>query len=287
MQRNWYNIQKNRHPRQIFYFMCIYIAIIVLVLIIPFFSMAQDTTLTSTVSTTGQIQTSKIQPGNTLPVQVQLINFGTPDERVDVTLHYTVRNSFNEIVLEKSETVAVETTASFVRNILIPETFTRGTYTLHLDALYRDQVFPAISQTQFIIGGNLFSKNQTYHWYTALPLLFLIFTLFVVFSKKRVVHHSRPNRDYSMVPAEQRTYYEIVHDIVDSLHYHIGDRGIKNITQNIAGLSLDPSLRHVESIHGPVEVIIAQLIQAYEKTVGKKANIITQPSYTKKRIQTH
>lgn len=246
---------------------------------------AQTTPLTSSLSTTGQLSVGKVAPGEKLPIQVQLINFGTPEERVDVTLFYSVKDSHGITVLTDTETVAVQTTASFIKNVYIPDDFKSDNYTINLVINYRDQEFSAISQAQFKVQKKYFGFFLS-DWLRALPLLFLPFLIpfFLNFRKKE---HDLLRPNYSHIPEDERTYYEIVHDIVASIHHHVGDRDMKKIVDSIPGLGLDVSNIYIEELEGSVVVIIARLVSAYEKIVGKKANIILKANYQKNRIQTH
>ena len=240
--------------------------------------------LSSTLLTTGQLTVGKVSPGDQLPLQVQLINFGTPDERVDVTLMYSVKNKRNIIVLDSSETVAVQTTSSFIKNVLIPQDFPTGTYSIDLLMSYQDQEFPAISQAKFKVSNKFFGFYSD-DWLLASPLILIPFlVMFFWMRRKRDLILLRPN--YEHIEEEERAYYEIVHDVVVCLHKHVGDRKMKEIISHIEGLKLEKSNLYVEELSGSVEVIISKLIGEYEKVIGKKANIITKAVYRENRVKT-
>ncbi|MCI5051334.1 MAG: hypothetical protein MRY57_03425 [Candidatus Pacebacteria bacterium] len=241
--------------------------------------------LASKLMTTGQLTVGKVAPGEDLPLQVQLINFGTPEERVDVVLNYSVKDETNKIVLTNTETVAVQTTASFVKNIYIPADFNSGTYTIDLVMAYRDQDFPAISQAQFKIQKKYFGFFLS-DWLRAIPFLIIPF-IFAFFwgRRKKNVTVLRPN--YAHIPEDERTYYEIVHDIITSIHYHVGDREMNRIIKEVPGVTLDTTNMYIEELNGSVGTIIAQLIHEYEIITGKKANVIMQANYQHNRVRSH
>lgn len=240
--------------------------------------------LDALVSTSGQLTVQTLAPGEELPLQVQLLNFGTPDERVDVTLFYVVSDAEGGSIIQKTETVAVQTTASFIRNLQIPESVKSGVYYIDLTVQYKEQRFPAISRAQFNVKKS-FLGFYVHDWLPSLVFLLIPFILFFVFKKRTTV--ISVSRDYSAVDISQRMYYEIIHDIIQSLHYHVGDREISKIIKDIPGLVVNQDTSHIESLSGSIPVIIARLLEKYELTVGEKANIILEPNYSDIRVRTH
>jgi hypothetical protein len=240
---------------------------------------------TNPIHSVGKIASQRIAPGEDLTVQIQLANFGTPDERVDVTLLYSiVETETEEIVLEKKETVAVQTTASFIREIEIPSDFSPGTYYLELDVQYRDQKFPAVSKTQFSVVNpflGLFIRD-----WQAIVLFVVSFSVIIFllwWARRR--QPSDLSRDYSHIPKDERIFYEIMHDVVQAIHFHVGDSSIQEIVENIDGLVLDDDLFHIKTVEGSVETVLSNLLKEYEDISGKKANIILQPNYKKSRLK--
>lgn len=61
----------------------------------------------------------KVAPGELLHVAVKLSNFGG-GSRVDVILTYLVTSLKGEEIFKSTETVAVETTNNFAKNLQIP-----------------------------------------------------------------------------------------------------------------------------------------------------------------------
>ena len=242
--------------------------------------------ISSTISTTGQLSVGKVAPGEQLPLQVQLINFGTPNESIDVTLTYSIRNDKNIVVLESAETVAVQTTSSFIKNVLIPMDFSTGTYTIDLLMTYKNQEFPAISKAKFKIK-NRFLGFYTDDWFAAGPIMFVPLLLMFFWLKRKKEDQKLLRPHYAHIAEEERTYYEMIHDIVVCIHKHVGDKKMQEIVDHIEGLTLDSSNLYVEELSGSIEEIISKLIYEYENIIGKKANIITKAVYPKNRVKTH
>lgn len=71
----------------------------------------------------------EIQPGNDLWFTTKILNLANK-ERMDITLTYEIQDSQGMSVVSSSETVAIETQASFVGKINVPEVTKTGSYRL-------------------------------------------------------------------------------------------------------------------------------------------------------------
>ena len=170
---------------------------------------------------------SKVAPGEFLPISVKLINFGE-GRRVDVDVDYQILNSNNVVVFSQSETVAVETTASFVKNIQIPLDLPSGEYIASSKITYEGQEVPATSKFEFTverkIAGTFVSQFIFYGTVTI-----LVGIAFAVLS--RLIIRRRASRlalhEYSDVPKEERLFYEIISDMIMQMRYHIADYLVK------------------------------------------------------------
>ena len=75
------------------------------------------------------------------------------DNRVDITLKYYAIDSKQNVIFTKSETLAVETQASFVREVKLPQETPTGDYTIKAEIIYNDNK-EAESQDSFKIIKN-------------------------------------------------------------------------------------------------------------------------------------
>jgi hypothetical protein len=84
-------------------------------------------------------QTHKnIQAGEELWFTTKILNLaGT--QRMDISLKYEILNSGGEIISSKTETVAIETQASFVGNLKVPENAMPGSYSLQVILIANSQ----------------------------------------------------------------------------------------------------------------------------------------------------
>jgi hypothetical protein len=157
------------------------------------------------ISANGSVA-SRVAPGENLPVSVKLVNFGS-NSRTDVTLYYSITNASGEVVQALSQTVAVETTASFIENIPLPPSALPGNYTVGVRVVYDGQKVPATASYSFSveqkIGGVFVSDFLVYVGFSVLGGLILVLIILLALKRRRV---SRVIvYDYSAMPKHERT----------------------------------------------------------------------------------
>lgn len=92
----------------------------------------------------------ELKSGDELLFQLTLFNLGETG-RVDVQLEYVVQNFKGEVITRSSETVAVETQASFAKTLVLPDNLAEGDYVIYLSVRYNGSV--ASSSDVFSIAG--------------------------------------------------------------------------------------------------------------------------------------
>jgi len=223
------------------------------------------------IRTSGEGLVTRVAPGEFLPFSVKLINFGLT-RRVDVTIKYQVFDSANTEVFSEIETVAVETTASFVKQVQLPDDISPGRYTAVSNILYEYQEVPATSRFQFTVEKKILGIFQsTFILYGTITLL--ISTAFAVVSrltvKRRRARRLTPH-DYSDVSKDERMYYELVSDTIMQMRYRVGEEALE-IAKQITDLVIDENGKILEIKKSPAKVI-ALLILNYEKYLGEKVS---------------
>jgi len=73
-----------------------------------------------------------VSPGADIWFTLNILNLANTD-RVDVTLKYDLVDEYNNVLVTKSKTVAVETQASFVADLKVPENAKLGNYYLKVN----------------------------------------------------------------------------------------------------------------------------------------------------------
>ena len=215
---------------------------------------------------------SKIAPGEFLPVSVKLVNFGG-GRRVDVTIKYKIFNQVGTEVLVESETVAVETTANFVKILQIPQDFLPGRYIATSSIVYAGQEVPATSQFQFNIeikiAGIFVSQFILYGIIVLIiGIVFAVVSRLIMKKRRtgRIVSH-----EYSDVPKHDRLFYEMISDTIAQMRYRVGDKAIE-LASDIDGLVIDENTGKVLKLTKNPAKIIALLVLRYENELGEKVS---------------
>ncbi|MBI5456876.1 hypothetical protein HY969_04005 [Candidatus Kaiserbacteria bacterium] len=232
---------------------------------VPLFLAAEEIQSGSTALST------RIAPGESLPIQIKLLNFGR-NERVDVSILYDIRAQNGTTVVTYREVVALETSASFIHNIDLPDNIASGTYLARTTVSYNGQESPAIASYQFAVErkfAGIFVSNLLAY---ALICLFTALATAALFAAARKFNHASRHFahsfDYSHVAHAERIYYEIVSDMVQQMRLHEGARALA-MTNGIEGLSIDGEGR-ILNITGDPAAVVAVLVAKYEARFGRK-----------------
>ena len=251
---------------------CLFVALTALVFP-QFFSFAQSNSAKNAqVDTSNAGLSVKVAPGELLPVSVRLANFGG-STRVDVLVTYSIVNAAGKEIYSTSETVAVQTTANFVKNLQIPAATSPGIYTAKTSIMYGGQLVPATTEFHFTIERKFFGLFQSdFFLYGGITLLIAVLTMVLswVFIKRRGRGRFAP-LDYSNIPRGKRTFYEILSDTITQMRLRVGDEALV-VASHIDGLKIDTETGRVMEMVGPPSKIIAALVSEYEKTLGKKVS---------------
>ena len=90
-----------------------------------------------------------ISPGEEVSGEISLYNLAGTG-KVDVLVEYTILNKNGDEILHEQETIAVETSTSFVRSFKLPEGVGSGKYFLYVKTTYNGLV--ASASSQFNVG---------------------------------------------------------------------------------------------------------------------------------------
>ena len=249
-----------------------YIAITAFVVLQPFilFRAAQAQMIPRIISAAPEGVINKIAPGEFLPISVKLVNFGS-FRRADVSITYKIFNSADTEVYSESETVAVDTTASFIKRIPLPPNLNPGLYTAVSTLRYVDQQQPAVSKFQFTvekkIGGFFVSDLIFYSVVMALMIAIVTGILLYLVTRQRMGQRMVLH-DYAGIPKAQRIYYEIVSDIIAQMRLRIGDDALE-IAQHIPALEINDENGRVLHIAEDPAKIVALLIRRYQTFLGQ------------------
>ena len=236
-----------------------------------------DISLTPQIQTTGAGLASKVAPGEFLPLSVKLLNFGSRN-KVDVTILYEITDLSGKTIYTSKETVAVETTATFVKTVQIPFETTPGRYIAKSSIAYQDQIAPATTEFPFSVERKILGLFQNdFILYGSITLLMSVLVGLVAraVGRRRRLTRSTPF-DYSDIPRGERTFYEILSDTIMEMRERAGDDAL-DIASNIDGLKIDKATGRVLAMTENPSRIIATLVSEYEKLLGKKVSFSFRP----------
>ncbi len=212
----------------------------------------------------------KVAAGELLPVSVKLSNFGG-GKSVDVLIQYEIFSDKGEKIYSTNETVAVETTANFVKIIQIPYGTAPGTYTAKTSIIYDGQLVPATTQFNFKVERKILGLFESAFFLYGGITIFV--SIFMVLFVHLLTRHNRKVRsspiDYFDIPRNERTFYEILSDVIMEMRERVGDKAI-DIAAGVEGLKIDKKSGRVLSLSRDPAKIISDLVSAYEKLLGIK-----------------
>jgi len=230
------------------------------------------------VTTIKQFQ--KVAPGESLPIAIKLLNMGGSG-RVDVELTYKIEDANKNVLSEELETVAVETTANFIKQVKIPPDLKPGKYFLFADLKYPDQKVPAVTRLPFQVEYKFlgFFLNQLIILATVTIIGIIIVLLIIYFinkSRKIVVSQFA----YQEVSKNLKPYYELISDIILTMRLHIGDKAI-NLANKIDGLKVSVNGEVLEIKKEPAE-IVTLITVAYQNNLNFQGLNLSQKALNKR-----
>jgi len=224
----------------------------------------------ASISLTSEGNSSTYAPGEFLSFSIKLVNFGSL-KRGDVGVTYQIIDKDVHEVYASSETVAVDTTASFVKRLPLPTTIKAGSYYLVTNLTYPGQDQPAVSKFSFKIEnkiGNIFT-SQLIIWSLMVGLIiFVIIVIAYILIRRSRSAHS-PVFDYTDKPMGEMVYYEILSDMISQMRKRVGNDALA-IAEDIPDLEINPKNGKIINIKKEPAKIIALLVFRFEKLTGQK-----------------
>jgi len=227
----------------------------------------------------------KVAPGEILPVSVKLSNFGG-GSRVDVLVQYDILNSSGTVIYTSNETVAVETTNSFIKSIQIPSGTKEGDYSEKTSLIYQGQLTPATTQFSFKVEPKILGVFRSdFYLYGGLTLIGGILLVLLghnLFGRRKIGRFAP--LDYSNAPPDQRVFYELISDTILGMRQKVGDKALI-IAEHIDGLVIDKHTGRVLQLTISPAKVVAELVAGYEKSLGKKVSFSFRNSIKENEIK--
>ncbi len=230
-----------------------------------------QTDIATEFSSASESSGSKFAPGEFLPLSIKLVNFGSL-QRVDVAMDYSIFDNTNTRVHSERETLAVDTTASFVKRIQLPFVLKPGVYTAVTSLRYPDQKQPAVSKFPFQVEpkiGGVFRSDLLFYALIFVLTLVVIWSLLYLLMRRNSRHQAV--FDYSDKPQPETIYYEMLSNIIAQMRLHSGDEALA-LALNIPDLDIDAKTGRIINIKQDPAKIMALLVARYEKLTGRQLN---------------
>ncbi len=224
------------------------------------------------VDTTNAGFVAKVAPGELMPISVKLSNFGA-GRRVDVEIKYAILTEASEEIYVSRDTMAVETTANFVKTVQVPFDTIPGIYIAKTTISYEGQQVPVSTQFPFTVERKILGLFQDdFLRYAGVIIFFciLMFSLGRLFVKRRNTTRFAPV-DYSNIPRQNRIFYELISDTVMGMRQRVGDAAL-DIASRTNGLVIDEKTGRVLKFTESPSKVVAQLVSGYEKVLGQKTS---------------
>ena len=139
---------KNKNEKKYVRIFLIIVLLLLCSFFLPIINAANVSSLNADVKIPKEYR--QVVPGKELVASIKLMNLGS-EGRVDVSIDYRLHDN-NKDILTKTETVAVETQANFVRTFDIPQDSPIGTYNLDVTVTYSDGKKAAGSDTFEVVN---------------------------------------------------------------------------------------------------------------------------------------
>ena len=197
-----------------------------------------------------------------------------PENRVRKDLRLTYTLLHGESVLAQSKVLrAIETQASFIDYMVVPENVDMGLYTVRVmiedyENLHKE------TETTFTVVPNV---NKVARLFGVLVLfgitvVILLLIVQIMYTRSRWKKMLYNRHDYSNIPQEKRVYYEMISGVIAQMRARVGRKSI-SLAQTIDGLTVSDQGR-VDSINRDPSEILAELVHAYKRKFGKNVNFI-------------
>ena len=176
--------QKKKQVKNLYISLIITIALIVIAVVAtnprinPF--AIQDSSFNLKVEIADSHKT--IQPGEEIYFTTKILNLANK-QRKDITLKYEILKE-NNVITTKSETMAIETQASFVGDLKIPEASEEGNYDLRVTLLVND-VEEASGKDSFQITKK--ENKTTYYTYVIIIVIIALGLIILITLKLKTI----------------------------------------------------------------------------------------------------
>ncbi len=235
------------------------------------------------LTTESQATDQMLAAGEPLAFSVRLLNFGSVG-RADVGIVYTILGVDGRVRYRESETVAVDTTAAFVKQVTLPSNLAPGVYTLRTSITYKGQQTVAESSFNFEVDAFILGLHKATFMllFGATVAVLLIFGGVVAWAIRSSGRMRNPQAfDYSGRAEEDQVYYQLISESIAQMRRVNGNAALK-AAADIPGLRINHKTGEVLEVSGNPMVIMNVLVLRYETLLGRRMNEVMDVKDVKK-----
>ncbi len=122
---------------------------------------------------------STVEDGSTIHFTTKILNLAS-ENRMDVSLRYEIIDESGEVIISKTETMAIETQASFVGSLGIPEGVAEGDYDLHVVLLVN-----GIEEAEGRGSFSIMKEEDKTMYYTYVIIISIISLVLIIYFMSR------------------------------------------------------------------------------------------------------
>jgi len=217
-----------------------------------------------------------IAPGDEILVETILDQFRF-NKKTDVVVNYEVKDQDMGSILKQHQTVAIETQASFLKTIDLPQDIPTGRYTLFNSIQNLDSTILATANTSFEVAkpspGYSESKNIFIITHRSIVVLCLIAGLTILLGILLMNKKKVPTSPHN-IKEKNISYRDLVETIVKQNSFFGGDKSI-TLANEVKGLSVSQKGDVIKMCGNGLETI-KSLIRLYRLSIGEGSINITR-----------
>lgn len=113
----------------------------------------------------------RVSPGGEVLAEIRLFNLGGTDDKKDVLIEYIIKDYDNNSIATETESLAVQTQATFIKRISIPENAPLGLYVLYVRAIYDEKVASSSDNFEVIKVQGVINKETLYKIFISILII--------------------------------------------------------------------------------------------------------------------
>lgn len=189
--------------------------------------------------------------------------------RKDLRLEYEIRKE-GELIAQSKVLKAIETQASFMDFIVIPESAEGGMHNIKVVISDYEDLKEEVSASFHVKkSGNEQLKTYFYILMGVIILVGVMVGIQILVSRKLRTLIKVSSSSGGMKSKDEKVYHDFIGGIVKQMYSNIGDNALQ-VANKVDGLKVDAKTGKIIDIKGNPAAIAATLVSKYQKISGNK-----------------